>query len=185
MVERRELLSRLAVGPRFLILGQGSRAESIAALKDKDGPGFPIELDILRRVDPPGHAEWKAFDAAASSWTDRPGDQEVRDFPWNGVFTSRVDTSVVAGFNSTWRRIVPTASGETGRHPRSASELQFRFLYGGLGLPEDERPAADEIQLLDWQRRSNDILTTLATRLVTPRGIVVVEDWYKIGRAHV
>ena len=31
------------------------------------------------------------------------------DYPWNGVYTSRIDSSLPEVFRRDWRRVVPTA----------------------------------------------------------------------------
>jgi hypothetical protein len=102
---------------------------------------------------------------------------DIAQYPWNGVFTSRIDSSLPDVFRSDWRRIVPTAQPQLGRHPRSTTELQLRYLFGGLALPEDEQPPTDDIQETETRARAVELLNTLADTLVTPRGVVVIEGY--------
>ncbi|WP_086564539.1 hypothetical protein [Streptomyces africanus] len=166
------LLARLVKGPSFLLLGQsletshevtddpGRRVPSVTAASGHDlSDAYQRFNDAIRTEPVP---EWLST---------------IIQYPWNGVFTSRIDSSLSALFSSDWRRVVPTAQAQLGRHPRSTTELQLRHLFGGLGLPDDERPPMDAIQEVEIRARAVESLNTLADTLVTPRGVVVVEGY--------
>jgi len=121
--------------------------------------------------------EYRGFDNASQVLPVPLWLSEIAQYPWNGVFTSRIDSSLPDVFSTDWRRVVPTAQPQLGRHPRSTSELQLRYLFGGLGLPEDERPALDVVQEVETRGRAIEVLNTLADTLVTPRGLVVIEGY--------
>ncbi len=165
------LLSRLVTGPTFLLLGQkldesgdvrSGRTAAVPAVAEPQGDltANYERLDRELRAEP------------VPAWL-----SEIAQYPWNGVFTSRIDSLLPDVFSCDWRRVVPTAQAQLGRHPRSATELQLRYLFGGLGLPEDERPPADMIQEAETRARVAETLNTLADTLITPRGAVVIEGY--------
>uniref|UniRef100_A0AAU2K329 Novel STAND NTPase 5 domain-containing protein n=1 Tax=Streptomyces sp. NBC_00049 TaxID=2903617 RepID=A0AAU2K329_9ACTN len=162
------LLSRLVKGPTMLLLGQeaarpGSLPATAAAVADRSGDdaaGAYRKHD--RKVDSEPAPEWLA---------------DIAEYPWNGVFTSRIDTSLARVFSCGWRRLAPTAQAGLGRHPRSATELQLRYLFGGVGLPEEERPPVDVIGEVQARGRAAETLNTLADSLITPRGVLVIEGY--------
>lgn len=168
MVDNRNLFARIAVGPVFLLLGQGRQGKG-SADPSEAAFSFPEEVG-----DAPGLA---AYDeqVAAGGTPDRL--KAVTAVAWSGVLTSRIDSSVSRWFEASWRRVVSTGSTEAGRHPRSKTELQIRHLFGGLGLPHDEKPPTDDFSMVDGHRRATDMLTLLASSLLTPRGVLLVEDW--------
>ena len=163
------LLSRLLRGPAFLLLGQtldeSGDVRGRAAVPAVAGPQGDLTA-VYRRFDQELRAE------PAPEWL-----SEIAQYPWNGVFTSRIDSSLPEVFSCDWRRVVPTAQAQLGRHPRSATELQLRYLFGGLGLPEDERPPANMIEEAETRARVVEILNTLADTLITPRGVVIIEGY--------
>jgi hypothetical protein len=166
------LLARLVKGPAFLLLGQS--LETHEGVAGAQGPQVPSTVASL------GHDPSAAYEQFNNRVTTEPVPEWLSDiagYPWNGVFTSRVDSSLSELFSRDWRRVVPTAQAQLGRHPRSTTELQLRHLFGGLGLPEDERPPMDVIQEVEIRGRAVESLNTLADTLVTPRGVVVVEGY--------
>lgn len=174
----RDLLARLNTGPRFLLLGQGlTRASLRDATHDLDW-SFPKELS----PDPiTGFPAFNAFDTAGyeqSTWNvARPADLDaVVAIPWNTVFTTRIDRSLSQWLEADWRRVVPTASPDS-RGSRSTTELQIRYLFGGLGLPADEQPPSDELSWIDAQRIATDLLSSIAATLITPKGVLMVDGW--------
>jgi hypothetical protein len=165
------LLSRLMTGPAFLLLGQTFEAPG-AALS-----GRSVAVPTVTGSSGAVTATYQRFDREIRAEPVPTWLSEIAQYPWNGVFTSRIDTSLVEAFNSDWRRVVPIAQPQLGRHPRSATELQLRYLFGGLGLPEDERPPVDEIQEVETRARVVEMLNTLADTIITPRGVVVIEGY--------
>jgi len=96
--------------------------------------------------------------------------------PWNTVLTTRIDSALSRWFEADWRRVVPTASQDA-RGSRSTTELQVRYLFGGLGLPKDQQPPVDELSWIDAQRDATDLLSSMAASLITPKGVVLVDAW--------
>jgi hypothetical protein len=161
------LLQRLVEGPSFLLLGQAL-----------DDPAVPVPQPALSG--PNIKAAYGQFERVMA---ERPVPEwlsDAADYPWNGVFTSRIDSALAAVFGRDWRRVVPTAQAQLGRHPRSASELQLRYLFGGLGLPEDEWPPHDAIAEVESRARATEMLNALADTIITPRGVLVI-DGYRLG----
>ena len=164
------LLPRLVVGPAFLLLGQAS-----ASWAD-DGSEPPAETPPLGSAPEVYRHAAEALGAAGTP--ERLAD--VAEFPWNGIFTSRIDSSLERAFTANWRRVRSIGVPQLGRNPRSATELQIRHLFGGTFLPEDERPPSDLVAEVEATARASESLGVLAERLVTPRGVVVI-DGYQVG----
>ncbi|MFC9250388.1 hypothetical protein [Amycolatopsis thailandensis] len=166
------LLPRLVVGPAFLLLGQASatwtddRAEPAGSM-----PPLGSAPDVYRLA---------AEALSAAGTPERLAD--IAKFSWNGVVTSRIDPALERAFTANWRRVRSISEPQLGRNPRSATELQIRHLFGGTFLPEDERPPSDVVAEVEATGRAVETLSVLAERLVTPRGVVVidgyqVDDW--------
>jgi hypothetical protein len=180
VTDLRDLLVRLASGPRFLLLGQGRDRVSLAEREDQPGWFFPAEFTPTVGATLP-----EAINEQALGLYDRtmegipaPGAlAAVLRLNWNGVFTTRIDSTLPKWLVAPWRRVVPTAAAQTGRQSRSPSELQVRFLFGGLALPDDEQPPIDEVDWVDWHRHATDTLNTLASSLITPKGVLAIEAW--------
>lgn len=166
------LLSRLVAGPAFMLLGQAS--EEFHAASDPERAVIPSAVGPLSDS---AAAEYERFDRAVRAVEPPEWLSEAAQYPWNGVFTSRIDSSLSDVFVSEWRRVVPTAQVFLGRQPRSATEMQVRYLFGGVGLPEEERPPTDVIQELESRARAAEMLQVLAETLVTPRGVIVIEGY--------
>lgn len=164
------LLARLLAGPAMLLLGQ------CAADHEQSGPDLGVP-DLLGTTDDDLVAAYQRFDHSSKTQPVPLWLSEIAEYPWNGVFTSRIDSSLPDVFSTNWRRVVPTAQAQLGRHPRSTTELQLRYLFGGTGLPEGERPPVDVIQEVETRARAVEALNTLADTLVTPRGVVVIEGY--------
>jgi hypothetical protein len=177
--DNRDLLARLAAGPKFLLVGQGDRRSGYKTLDPTLG------LSNGRGVEGPGEPEsamsaeaaFATIDAQAQTEADRNSLGVIAAFPWNGVFTTRIDQPFTDAFAESWRRVVPTGVAQVGRHPRNVTELQIRYLFGGLALPEDERPPRDELSFAVREHLTREILDVLVTRLMTPRGVLVIDRW--------
>lgn len=168
MVDDRDLLARIAVGPVFLLLGQGRGGTSQVGQSADD---ITMPSDVFSAPVIAAYDERVASAAISDRLT------VITSVAWNGVLTSRIDSTVSRWFGASWRRVVSTGSTEAGRHPRSKTELQVRHLFGGLGLPDEEKPPTDDFGMVDSHRRASDMLTLLASSLLTPRGVLLIEDW--------
>ncbi len=161
------LLSRLTIGPAFLVLGQASTNWR----GDESRGHLPI---------PPlgsSSAQYHAFAESLRAEATPHWLTGLTQFPWNGVFTSRIDSALETAFAADWRCVVSIGVPQVGRHPRSATELQVRHLFGGMSLPEDERPPSDPVEEVEARDRAAECLNVLAERLVTPRGVIVIDGY--------
>lgn len=163
------------MGPRFLVLGQSQEVHSLTAPPSGSTWFFPEELrtagannmtEDLRR-------DLEKYDQLAKRFQIPSHFTRAAAIPWNTVFTTRIDSTLSACFEADWRRVVPTASRDT-RSSRSTTELQLRYLFGGLSLPNDERPPTSEIEWVEWKQKASE---TLDPKLITPKGTVFIEDW--------
>jgi hypothetical protein len=161
------LLQRLVEGPAFLLLGQ--------ALDDSVVPVPQLALH-----GPDADAAYAEYDRLMGARPVPRWLSDVADYPWNGVLTSRIDSSLLGVFRRDWRGVEPTAQPQIGRHPRSVTKLQLRYLFGGLGLPEDERPPVGAVAEAESRARAAETLNTLADTIITPRGVLVI-DGYQTG----
>lgn len=174
----RELLARLNAGPRFLLLGQGHTRKRLVDARGDSTWFFPEELAPDRAVGITGTpgADFAAYDQLTKNAGRPAGFDRVASVPWNTVLTTRIDSALNNWLEADWRRVIPTASADT-RSSRSTTELQVRYLFGGLGLPVDEQPPSDEIRWIDSQRSASDVLASLASNLITPKGVLLVDGW--------
>ena len=178
MDDLQRLFARLKTGPVFLLLGQGDLRQSGDDATEAIGPDSLAPADLAAACLAGEPADWVVSNDEALERAPVPEQlAAIAQFRWNGVFTSRIDSSLAAAFQADWRRVTPTAALATGRFPRSPTDLQVRYLFGGLGLPSEEWPPIDEIELVDAQSRASDILKDLATTLLTPRGTILVDGW--------
>jgi hypothetical protein len=188
---RQDLLARLAVGPSFVFLGQASGelatgTDPVLAEAARRA-GAELQSSSLASVDALG-AELRARVFRELAELTRAAEvpdwlAEVARHPWNGVFTSAIDGRVLQAFEADWRRVVPVV-GQGGRirHPRSATELKVRMLFGGVVLAEEDQPPLDQFDLANRRREARDALGELAAGLLTPRGLLAFEayrswDW--------
>lgn len=165
------LLARLVTGPAVLLLGQAAESTGDALGQHPVLPtaaGSAID-DIA--------VSYERFDRTVGVAPSPPWLARIAQYPWNGVFTSRIDSSLSDAFSTDWRRVVPSAEAVLGRNPRSTTELHLRYLFGGAGLPEDEKPPLDVIQEAEARARATGMLNTLADTIITPRGVVIIEGY--------
>lgn len=174
----RDLLARITAGPRFLLLGQGRERRKIADARDKGSWFFPEELsaDPASEVLDLRPEDLAAYASLIGDLARSDGLEAVASLAWNGVLTTRIDGATSRSFEADWRRVVPAAANG-GRSSRSTTELQVRYLFGGLDLPEDERPPDSVLGWVDAQRAATDALSELASGAITPRGVLLVEGW--------
>ena len=175
ILKDRELFARLNMGPRFLLLGQGKGNHSLFSPPTDSTWFFPQELRVAgaNGMTENISRELQKYDQLTQLFTFPPHFKQVTQIPWNTVFTTRIDGTLSTFLEADERRIVPTASRDT-PSSRSTTELQVRYLYGGLNLPDDERPPTTEIEWAEWQQNASDALDP---KLITPKGSVFVEDW--------
>lgn len=188
---QQELLARLSVGPSFLLLGQAfgeletGEDETLLEAAQAAGAHWPRgSVAVLQDVGP--DVRLRVFERLETASRSAPVPvwmSEVARFPWNGVFTSAIDARVLRAFEADWRRVVPASGPARGvHHPRSATELKVRMLFGGVTLAAEERPPLDALDLATKRRDAREVLGELAGGLLTPRGVLAIEayrtwDW--------
>lgn len=101
---------------------------------------------------------------------------EAINYGWSGVYTSSTDAGLAKMFDGTNRSAVPLGVGSRS-HSRNQSELEVRYLFGGLHLPEQDHPAKGPVQEATARSRSTQELAHLVTETVTPHGSLMVEGW--------
>jgi hypothetical protein len=180
----RELLQKLSVGPAFLLLGQASAAldtgmdRLLADAARRAGLKAPLpSLAAVETLDTQARRALYSAMAGTTSAEVPRWLREVARFPWNGIFTSRIDPNIGRAFDTEWRRVVPTSSVTRTRHPRNVSELRVWMLFGGVSLPEEEQPPLDFLEMATRKRASSEALNQLATSFVTPRGVLLIEGY--------
>ncbi|MBD1591601.1 hypothetical protein HC744_06060 [Arthrobacter sp. S1_S22] len=176
----RELLIRMNTGPRFLFLGQQSALDWRGDASESGAINFPSDglpdLDAL--VGKANSASiYAEYDARIKHEPMPNGIEDVARIPWNGVFTSRIDSSLRQLFEAEWRRAVPTTKAQVGRHSRNASELLIRMLFGGLALPPEEKPPLDIFEAAEVESRAAEVMSALASTIITPRGVIAFDGW--------
>lgn len=163
------------MGPRFLILGQSQEVHSLTAPPSDSTWFFPEELRTAAANSMTGdpRRDLEKYDQLAQRFQPPSHLKQIAEIPWNTVFTTQIDSTLSTCLEADWRRVVPTASRDT-RSSRSTTELQLRYLFGGLSLPNDERPPTSEIEWVEWKQKASE---TLDPKLITPKGTVFIEDW--------
>lgn len=162
----RGLSARLVSGPLFLLWGQGS--VSLEARRCRPVLEDPNTLTS---------ENYQKYDAACAESRLDSADRVLVAVPWNGVFTSKIDSSVASYFAAEWRRSISVTRSSVGRFPRSSTELQIRFMFGGLGLQDSELPPRDVLEVVKWENNAATLLDYLASPLITPRGTLVIDGW--------
>lgn len=177
-MSNRDLLARLNAGPRFLLLGQGPASGPVGEEAGDSAGRLPEELspDPVTGVPAFNAIDFAAQEESRENLARPAGLDAVVAIPWNTVLTTRIDSALSRWFEADWRRVVPTASQDA-RGSRSTTELQVRYLFGGLGLPKDQQPPVDELSWIDAQRDATDLLSSMAASLITPKGVVLVDAW--------
>jgi len=193
--ERRELYTALKRGPAFLFLGQeylrlesgiDSFLSEILRKYGKASTASPYYNQILE-----GKAQ-KSIDSSLA-WMQQLCNRlsvgqwlkTIADFPWNGVYTSAIDTIWLRSFDSEWRELPPLFNEKSDPiDPRNRLRLHCTFLYGRIDQAEETtRPP---LTLIEFSKREQ-IAIALARRLpelITPLGVLVIEgyagdaDWF-------
>ena len=174
--------------PIVLLLGQG--AFEVGSHPD------PVLSAALRRLgleDP--EVQRKGYPALLStplpadfySWLAELSERQVMppwleciaNLPWNAVFTTSVESSLVAAFRTLGRDVeVVLAKNDDPAAPRSRRKLHITHLFGRAGETGDaESPPKSRSELL---RRTSLHATSLLARLVettTPLGLLIIDGY--------
>jgi hypothetical protein len=188
-------LSRLKQGPSFLLLGQSylkiqaSEDSLLTLILRKYPPSAAASatyLDLLSggasedRDSAMAWIEERCRTLSAPAWLDL-----VATFPWNGVYSSAIDSIWPRAFRSEWRELQSILEEKyKPRDPRNRSVLHCTFLFGCSNRTEEsQRPPMNKSE---WRTR-RQVAISLARRLpelLTPRGVLAIEgyrgatDWF-------
>lgn len=104
--------------------------------------------------------------------------KEIATFPWNGLFTSAIDSIWQSAFKTDWRELQHIYEEKYIPHdPRNRSKLHCTHLFGCVTRSEEaERPPLKKIDLI----RRKPTAISLARRLreyITPLGILAMEGY--------
>ncbi|MFI9011631.1 hypothetical protein ACIGNX_30785 [Actinosynnema sp. NPDC053489] len=182
-----DLIERLEFGPSFLMLGQRyllmdggvdplsgpvSRAAELAS-------DFDSLYKVLLTVPPARkeHALTALTESAAAlsvpTWV-----EVVAGLPWNGVFSTAVDSLFVRALRNEWRAVQPVSSSHVRPPtPRKVSRVQAVLMYGGTDQPPEGRPPTNMLDLAARRAEANMLVMRLPDELITPRGVLVIEAW--------
>jgi len=174
-------IDRLNVGPAFLLLGQ--RGATTASQPDPlfaacaqvmgiDSIEAFEDVPVDRLTEFLGHLAGTGRDAETSADL-----RALADYPWNGVFTTMVDSRLRRGLASENRRVSTAVGNQRIEHPRSSLDLTLRLLFGGVDEPPERQPPTSLLELTDQRSQAMQTLFAMATELITPRGVVAIEGW--------
>lgn len=193
--DERTIYDRLKQGPSFLFLGQDY-------LRIETGED-PLLCEIIRKYGPqsveaPNYYCLFEGDAAqhrdvALAWMDERCKrlsvpdwlQTVAQFAWSGIYTSSIDSILLAAFRSAWREVQPIFEEKFNpSDPRNKRVLHCTLLFGSLNQADEMTRAP--LTRFEWTKR-RQVAVSLArrlTELVTPLGSLFIEgykgslDWF-------
>nr|WSX49131.1 hypothetical protein OG409_09335 [Streptomyces sp. NBC_00974] len=184
-----DLIDRLEQGPAFLLLGQnclrlessedplvGPVSRAAGSLVDPD----PFDLyELLVRIPKDRReAALAALSKSASELTTPTWLGVVAGLPWNGVFSTAVDSLFLRALRTTWRQVQPVASSSyRPSAPRSTSQVQAVLLFGGADQPPENQPPTNRLELGARRSEARALAQRLPDELITPRGVLVIEAW--------
>jgi hypothetical protein len=193
--EQRELYTALKQGPAFLFLGQDYlRLESgtdsfLSEIVRKYGKGNASPVDYNQIFESTAQKSIDSSLAWMHQLCERLSVPEwlatVADFPWNGVYTSAIDTIWLRCFESEWRELHPLFDEKYNPiDPRNRSRLHCTFLFGRV----DQADEATRPPLTIFESSTREqVAVSLARRLpelITPWGVLIIEgyvgdtDWF-------
>lgn len=186
-VHYEDLINRLEQGPGFLLLGQKYlRLESgedplVGPVSRAGGVTVgPIDLyQLLLRI--PRERREDAIAALSKSAAELTAPEWLRvivSLPWNGVFSTAVDSLFLRTLRSKWRQVQPVASSSyRPSAPRSTRQVQAVLLFGGADQPPENQPPTSRLELGARKSEARALAQRLPDELITPRGVLVIEAW--------
>lgn len=112
---------------------------------------------------------------------------EISSIPWNGVFTSSIDTIVEKSLQTHWREIQPIYTND--RYPkdyRSKTKLHLTYLFGCINQDhKNDRPPFNKFEFRIAEQRAINLFNRINKEFLTPFGILVIDgynaenDWLK------
>ncbi len=184
----KDLIEQIRDGLVFLFLGQ--KYLSLETGYD------PLLKDVLQKYGSQNVNASEGYDAlfktnihenkdSALAWIngrcDRLSSPEwlktVVKFPWNGVYTSAIDTLWYRTFRTEWRTVSPIYNKKYNPPDiRSRTRLHGTFLYGSIGGDNENQPPVTK---QEWRKRKLDSASILGRlwEIITPLGILLVEGY--------
>ncbi|MEV7413928.1 hypothetical protein [Streptomyces sp. NPDC089919] len=185
--QHEDLIGRLEQGPCFLLLGQKyllleSGVDPLAAPAAR-AMGGPADADdlyrLLLKVPAPRKQDvLSALTKSAEDLAEPPWLKVAADLPWNGVFTTAVDSLLVKALRNDSRTVQPVASSNyRPPAPRSRNRVQAVLLFGGADQPPEDQPPTSRLELGARRVAARHLAQRLPDELITPRGVLVIEAW--------
>ncbi len=182
-----DLVNRLEQGPNFLLLGQKylsleSGEDPLVGPVSRAADDTTGQLDLyqllLRVKKDRKEAVLSALASAASELTAPAWLGMVAGLPWNGVFSTAVDSMFLRALRNEWRQVQPVASSAfRPSAPRSTSQVQAVLLFGGADQPPESWPPTGKLELGARRSEARALAQRLPDELITPRGVLVIEAW--------
>jgi len=184
----KDLLEQLKNGLAFLFLGQGYlslETGSDPLLKDILHKYYPDNSDILEGYFSIFQPDLQENKESKLGWINNRCDRlsppewlkTVAKFPWNGVYTTAIDTLWYRTFRTEWRTVTPIFDKKYNPPDvRSRVRLHGTFLFGSIGGDVENRPPFSKREWLKRKLESYPILVRLR-EIVTPLGVLIVEGY--------
>ncbi|MFC9749818.1 P-loop NTPase [Streptomyces niveus] len=182
-----DLIDRLEQGPSFLLLGQKylrleSGEDPLVGPVSRAADGLISPRDLyqllLRIPRERREAVLAALSRSASELTAPAWLDVVSSLPWNGVFSTAVDSLFLRALRNKWRQVQPVASSSyRPSAPRSTSQVQAVLLFGGADQPPENQPPTNRLELGARKSEARALAQRLPDELITPRGVLVIEAW--------
>lgn len=186
-VQYEDLISRLEQGPSFLLLGQKylcleSGEDPLVGTVSRSAEDLANASDLysllLRVRGEKREAVLASLAKAAAELTAPAWLNVVTGLPWNGVFSTAVDSLFLRTLRSDWRQVQPVASSAfRPSTPRSTSQVQAVLLFGGADQPPENQPPTGRLGLGARKAEARALAQRLPDELITPRGVLVIEAW--------
>lgn len=181
------LVARLEQGPAYLFLGQrylllesgedplvGPVSRAAGTASDTAGI-YRLLLGVPSNRKQP---VLSALAEAAATLAEPAWLRIVANLPWNGVFSTAVDSLFLRALRNEWRAVQPVASSSfRPSSPRSMSQVQAVLLFGGADQPSENQPPTSRLELGARRAEARALAQRLPDELITPRGVLVIEAW--------
>ena len=184
----KDLIEKLKNGLVFLFLGQGYlslETGSDPLLKDTlqkystdtndNSEGYHSIFKSNLQENKEGTLGWmnnRCDRLSAPEWL-----KTISKFPWNGVYTTAIDTLWYKTFRTDWRTLTPIYDKKYNPPDiRSRTRLHGTFLFGSIGGDNENRPPFTKREWLKRKLESSPILVRLR-EIVTPLGVLIVEGY--------
>lgn len=182
-----DLINRLEQGPSFLLVGQKylclesgeDPLVGAVARSAEDLANAPDLYSLLLRVrGEKREAVLASLTRAAAELTAPAWLNVVAGLPWNGVFSTAIDSLFLRALRSDWRQVQPVAASTfRPSAPRSTNQVQAVLLFGGADQPPENQPPTGRVGLGARKAEARALAQRLPDELITPRGVLIIEAW--------